>query len=128
MRETHKRLKMVRLDQGLKQQEFSALLDIKRVTYNKIETGANNVAEAHMIKLSNVFKVSMNWLLLGIGDMYIDPIDVALDFGSEKQKVKKMLYHISTNEGLKHAILSSYFFEKAKYNISDEEEGKARHS
>ncbi len=115
------RLATIRRDQDVTQQGFADLLGIKRATYNKMESGANSITQEHMIKLHKVCRLSINWLLFGVGPAYLYPnqVYINLDFDSEEDKVNQMLKDMSENEGLKHAILGSYFLEKKRHDSKD---------
>ena len=57
-----KRLKELRLKKGLKQQELAEILGIKRNTYSDWENGKTEPSFENLVKLADLFKVSLDWL------------------------------------------------------------------
>lgn len=56
------RLKELRENKGLTQQEFAELLDLSRVSIGAYEKGTAIPNTETLIKISNIFKVSLDWL------------------------------------------------------------------
>lgn len=111
MKETGKRLKEIRKEKGLSQEKMSRALEIKRTVYSKFELGENNVPEKHLIKFSETFGISLNWLLRGIGPKYIEDIDEKV-FGNYGQEVMEMFDALSKDESMMHKVLGFYCKEK----------------
>ncbi len=65
------RLKELRKDKGLTQQEFADILGIKRNTVATYETGKSNPSDSAIVLICNTFSVSIEWLRYGTGDMYL---------------------------------------------------------
>lgn len=59
------RLKDLRLDYGLKQRELAELLNIDRSTYSYYETGKTEPKIADLIVLSELYNVSIDFLVNG---------------------------------------------------------------
>lgn len=57
-----KRLKELRLKKGLKQQELAEILGIKRNTYSDWENGKTEPSYENLVKLADLFEVSLDWL------------------------------------------------------------------
>ena len=66
------RLKELRKNKGLKQQEIAELLGVKRNTYSDWENGKTEPSFENLIKLADLLEVTLDWL-----------------FGREQMKVKK---------------------------------------
>lgn len=57
-----KRLKKLRKNKGLKQQELAEILGIKRNTYSDWENGKTEPRFDNLVKLADFFNVSLDWL------------------------------------------------------------------
>ena len=57
------RLKMLRKNLGLTQQELADLLDISRAAYAYYETGANSPKLYFLLRLADFYQVSIDYLL-----------------------------------------------------------------
>lgn len=57
-----KRLKRLRQNEGLKQQELAEILGIKRNTYSDWENGKTEPRFDKLVKLADFFDVSLDWL------------------------------------------------------------------
>lgn len=69
-----RRLREIREDLGFtRQDEFAKSLDLKFRTYQTYEQGQVQVIpHTLLIKLRTIYGVSIDWLLLGIGEKYIN--------------------------------------------------------
>lgn len=56
------RLREVRKSKKLTQQNLADILNIKRATIAKWETGKNEPSFENLIKLADLFEVSLDWL------------------------------------------------------------------
>lgn len=56
------RLKKIRQEKKLKQQNIADLLDVERSTYTGWETGKNTIPLKHLIKLCNYYKCSIDFI------------------------------------------------------------------
>lgn len=65
-----KRLKKVRKDNGLTQEEFSAAIGIKPVSLSNYERGAQNPGIGRLFVVADKFNVNLDWLIRGIGEPY----------------------------------------------------------
>lgn len=65
-------LKKLRKDQGKSLEEISQLLDVSRQVYLNMENGKRKLKESELIRLSDYFQVSIDYLLglTDIKDMY----------------------------------------------------------
>ncbi|GMA46877.1 helix-turn-helix domain-containing protein [Tetragenococcus muriaticus] len=60
---TYERLKQLREEKGLTQNEIAQSLDIDRSVYNKIETNVRPIRENELITIADFFSVSTDYLL-----------------------------------------------------------------
>nr|WP_083936641.1 helix-turn-helix transcriptional regulator [Streptococcus sp. HPH0090] len=56
------RLKRLRKNKGLKQQELAEIFGIKRNTYSDWENGKTEPSFDNLVKLADFFEVSLDWL------------------------------------------------------------------
>jgi transcriptional regulator with XRE-family HTH domain len=68
------RIKQVRKDQKMTQEEFAAKLGVKRNTIATYEMGRSDPSSAVTSLICKIFNVNRKWLEDGIGEMY-DPIE-----------------------------------------------------
>ncbi len=71
------RLKLLRKKLGLSQKEMAAQLNIPFTMISKYENGKIKPGYDMLIKIALHYKVNLNWLLLGIGNMFIDHIETS---------------------------------------------------
>lgn len=57
-----KRLRDLREDRDLKQIDIAELLDIKQTVYSRYERGFQNIPLEHLLKLSDYYKVSIDYI------------------------------------------------------------------
>jgi transcriptional regulator with XRE-family HTH domain len=104
MKKISERLKLLRKEKGLNQEHIAKLLDITRAAYGKIDTGVNDATVQHLVKLSDYYDVSLDWIITGKRAK-----EETRRFGKHSKTVSKMLDDMETRESLLHAILSLYF-------------------
>ena len=66
----NERLKELRLNQGLSQEEFGNKLNLSISTISKYEKGQRPINARTITQICNVFNVNESWLKNGTGDMY----------------------------------------------------------
>lgn len=59
-------LKLLRIQHGMTQAEIAEYLNIARGSYAKYETGANTPTVENLVKLSELYKVDIHYLLFGM--------------------------------------------------------------
>lgn len=59
------RVREVRKNTGLTQEEFAELIDISLSAYKKVETGENNISIDFLRKIKQQFSVSSDYILFG---------------------------------------------------------------
>jgi transcriptional regulator with XRE-family HTH domain len=64
-------LRKIRKGLGLNQKDFANKLGISQPHLGNIEAGSRNVTYDVISALVEIYKISPNWLLLGIGDMHL---------------------------------------------------------
>lgn len=67
-----KRIKLIRQNAGLTQQEFAKRIGVSRNTIATYETSGRNPIDAIVPAMCREFNVNEEWLRTGIGEMYLD--------------------------------------------------------
>lgn len=115
------RLTAVRNKLNLKQKDMAAVLKMPASYLSEIERGKGNPGPEFFIKLASEFKISMDYLILGIGDMFL-PSE-----GKVKRKEFNFSHGIKTLEELAWLMDESFYFNSMvlatvnKILINDEE-------
>ncbi len=60
------RLKQARRDNGLTQEKISELLGISQKHYSEVERGITGLSVKHLIKISDILSVSLDYILKGV--------------------------------------------------------------
>ncbi len=110
------RLKKIRDEKGLSQEEISEMLGVKRTTYSKFEIGANNIPVPRLVKIAQKLNVSLNWLLLGNGPKYIKDIG-KINFGKFTADVNEMFNTMKKKKSMLHKILGFFYMENGPEEI-----------
>ena len=94
----NERLKKLRKELDMTQQEFADRIGIKRNSLANYETGRNTPIDAIIVSICREFNVNENWLRTGEGEMFVemsydDEIAqfVGLVMGEEDDSFKKRL-------------------------------------
>ena len=65
MKKCGERIRQLRIQRGFTQENVAQILNIDRSFYSRIEAGKNGCAVDLFIQLSGLFKVSLDYLILG---------------------------------------------------------------
>lgn len=88
----HKRLKKLRKELELTQQEFSDKIGVSRSNIGKYESGISEPSSAVLSLICREFNVNEDWLRYGNGEMFL-PVDRNADIA----KLTKQLLNEETN-------------------------------
>jgi transcriptional regulator with XRE-family HTH domain len=69
--EIGKRVRKIRLQKGISQEQFGELIGIKKAAVSKIENGDNSLSRSNLISICKQFNINEEWLLYGKGEMFI---------------------------------------------------------
>lgn len=72
VKEMNERLKKLRKELDMTQQEFADRIGVKRNSLANYETGRNTPIDAIIISICREFHVNENWLRTGEGEMFIE--------------------------------------------------------
>ncbi len=59
------RIRQLRIASGLTQEKMAAALNVDRSFYSRVESGKNGCSVELLIQLSRLFKVSLDYIVLG---------------------------------------------------------------
>ena len=69
--EIGKRVRKIRLQKGISQEQFGELIGMKKAAVSKIENGDNSLSRSNLISIWKQFNINEEWLLYGKGEMFI---------------------------------------------------------
>lgn len=69
--EIGKRVRKIRLQKGISQEQFGELIGIKKAAVSKIENGDSSLSRSNLISICKQFNINEEWLLYGKGEMFI---------------------------------------------------------
>jgi transcriptional regulator with XRE-family HTH domain len=107
-KKTGQRIKTLRIEKSLTQEDLGEKLGLDRGTISKIERGENAPTVKTLIALREIFGVSVDWVLTGKG--LKNPIDIDDD-------LMEMIEDLTNNHTAKIKVLSFFYNYKAK-NLS----------
>ena len=93
------RLKEIRVKLGLSQEEFGRRLGLSRAAIAAVEGGKNKFSQDVLCKLILTFNVNLNFLIAGIGDMFISEKS-ALKYEDAKADILKEVEKMLKERGL----------------------------
>lgn len=68
----NERLKILRKEKKLSQEEFGKKLGVTKASISRLESGINNLTEQMLKSICREFNVNYLWLTEGIGEMFSD--------------------------------------------------------
>ena len=83
------RLKSLRVELKLTQREFGEMANIDRRYIAKVECGSQTPSFKFLRNVAVCHKISLDWLLFGVGDMFIKFGDKS--YGNDLVKFRKLL-------------------------------------
>jgi transcriptional regulator with XRE-family HTH domain len=92
------RLRIIRKFLDLNQEAVSQKMQITNQTLSRYEKSVRFPDSVFLQRFGLLFNVNANWLLYGIGDMFIEEANRPPD--SDRDKLKKLRYYLSRIEEL----------------------------
>ena len=75
LKECGKRIQQLRKERGLTQEQLAEKLNVSQNTIAKIESGLRRPSIDFLLEISEFFKVSTNYLVFGVYDLYACEVD-----------------------------------------------------
>lgn len=107
------RLKEIRTTKGLSQDDFAKKIGISRSHVAGLESGRKNITERLINDVVREYNVNKNWLISGVGDMFIDPLD---DLQLDDDVKELTALYLSLDENMKKVVKN---FIKSSLNEKD---------
>jgi len=79
------RLKIIRRDKNITAKDFAGILNIPVRTLGGYERDENPPNEKFLTLLLEKFNININWLLTGVGNIYLDYDTSGLEYAFQKQ-------------------------------------------
>lgn len=118
MNTINERIRKVRIENNLNQQELAALIGITQSGVSHMEQNGRNVSDVTIKAICAKFSISEDWLRFGEGDMYSQPPkfnlgDYANQHGMSDLELKILKIYFEFEPEKRQAALS-YFLERLK--------------
>ena len=106
------RIKLIREKLSLMQKDFAGDLEISAPSLSEIETGRNRPGIELLIKLSKNYNVNLYYVLLGKGEMFVNPVldyfIQAKEYAVNVDDVREFLEIFSKSKEMQYYILSEF--------------------
>ena len=93
------RLKKIRQELKLSQEEFAKKIGVSKQYISNLEADRYTLNNERLVSLAVDFKVSLNYLLLGIGEMFLYK-DAASEYENIKKDILAEVKIMLVNQGL----------------------------
>jgi transcriptional regulator with XRE-family HTH domain len=110
-----RRLSKIRSSLGLSQQRMATLLNTGKMSLNRNERGQNYPNGGTLYELANQFNVSLDWLFLGRGNMFIGVEEVEEPKSEEvkssdlfERDVEELLDHMRRIPLVRYSVLDHF--------------------
>ena len=84
------RIKSLRKELGMTQEEFAEKLNISRSNLGNIEIGRISITDRVVDDICNTFNINREWLKTGNGEKTVEPDTFSLDSYAKVQKLKEV--------------------------------------
>ena len=85
------RLKKIRKELRLSQEEFGDRIGLSRAGIAAVEADKNNFSQDVLYKMISVFNVNLNYLIAGIGDMFNSKVEANYEVAKIRTIVNDIL-------------------------------------
>ena len=107
------RIKQIRKALNIKGKDFAPRIKISGPSLSEIEKGKYYPNFEFMVNISREFNVNLYYLILGEGEMFIEPgkytdLEILEDLVSSSSSIRKFLYYFERSEILRFFILSQF--------------------
>lgn len=123
----NKRIKMIRTNLGLTQNEFASKLGIVRNTIANYETGNRVPSRQIIISICREYNINENWLRCGEGEMYANKDNFSLDEyikrrGGTELELEIIKTYFELDAHIRKTIINhfkEYFLKKSSINTNE---------
>jgi len=116
------RVKQIRKALNIKGKDFAPRVKISGPSLSEIERGKYSPNFEFMVNISREFNVNLYYLILGEGDMFIEPgkytdLEILEELVSNSSHIRKFLYYFERSDIIRFFILSQF-----KYKLMSDKE------
>lgn len=94
MESINERIKKLRLDRNLTQEEFGAQIGLSKSGISNIEKGIRSVTTRHIKLISKVFGIPEFWIQFGDGEQFIDSEQKIREYNAMKEYLISLGYQV----------------------------------
>ena len=105
------RMRLIREELGLSQAEFGTRAGLTQTSISEAETGKREFGFSSLMKISETYGVNLNWLILGIGSIYLK--DNQLPFRGDALAVIESHFPVSEVPGLRDLLRDTELMRQA---------------
>ena len=91
MKQSGNRIRQLRMKHGLTQEKVAALINIDRSFYGRIEAGQKGCSVDLFVQLSEIFHVSLDYLILG---RHLTAMPESSDMVQLKEDINNLVAHL----------------------------------
>ena len=91
MKKSGERIRQLRIDNGLTQEQVAEALNISRTFYSRVETGEKGCSIDLFVQVSNLFHISLDYLILG---KYSDNLLMSADRVQMKKDIATLMVRL----------------------------------
>ena len=114
-----KRLKEIRQELHITQNDFAQACNVKLTAISKYETGLVKPGFEMLYKIAAVYKINLNWLILGIGEKFIQSVNLKTGTNDEIVSVTQEIVSNNKNFTIKSYNKSSNIMTENPENNTD---------
>ena len=92
MKKSGSRIRQLRIQKGLTQEEVALLLNIDRSFYGRIESGQKGCSVDILVRLVSFYETSLDYLILGTGENHLFKMKTA---ESLKADISELIDHLT---------------------------------
>ena len=114
--EVGERLRQVRETLNLTIEKMYQATGFSRSLISEAENGLKKPSSTYLFALLDLFKVNLNYILSGRGDMFLGEELVFEDFGKDAKLVHSLLLYMKKADVVRFTILKHFLEYKAQYD------------
>ena len=115
------RMRQIRKALGFTQNKIVSYFEIGRANYSRIEKGEIFPGATILSILSAQFNVSLDWVITGVGDMFVEDSNIMddqdpkfVDISKYPEETQDLLLHMDRVPMIKHAVLGFFIEYKTR--------------
>lgn len=114
--EVGERLRQVREALNLTIEKMYQATGFSRSLISEAENGLKKPSSTYLFALLDLFKVDLNYILSGRGEMFLGEELVLEDFGKDARNIKNLLMYMKKADVVRYSILKYFLEYKTQYD------------